>query len=137
MDTMQAKAKLSFNLQHRESEAFSVTLTYIVYKTIEKNYNITLNQLKGLFQQHYLMLAKDDVIESTVGSLIAKTLFDSVTRWQRPGNAHAIHLRVKENKDFEKWMQKVLSDHPELDAFEAPIYTRSESNATKQTAKHQ
>ena len=132
---MEAKAKLSFNLQHREAEAFNVTLTYIVYRTIEENYNITLNQLKGLFQTHYRMLTKDDLIESTVGSIIAKSLFNCVTRWERPGNVSAVHLRVKDNEAFGAWMKKVVNDHPELTAFEPPIYTRSEPN--KQTAKPQ
>lgn len=133
MDSMEAKAKLSFNLQHREAEAFNITLTFIVYKTIEKNYNITLNQLKGLFQQHYMMLTKEDLIESVVGSLIAQSLFNCVTRWQRPGNANAIHLRIKENSSFDAWMKKVLQDHPELVAFDPPVYTRAENN--KQSAK--
>lgn len=137
MDSMEAKAKLSFNLQHREAEAFNVTLTYIVYRTIEENYNITLNQLKGLFQTHYRMLTKDDLIESAVGSLIAKSLFNCVTRWERPGNAHAVHLRVKENEQFAAWVKKVLKEYPELTEFDPPVYTRSDNKQTAAVAKPQ
>jgi hypothetical protein len=131
MDSMDAKAKLGFNLQHKDAEAFNVTLTFIVYKTIERNYNITLNQLKGLFNSHYMMVTSDELIESTVGSLLAKSLFDCVTRWQRPNSTHAIHLRVKENPSFESWMQKMMNDYPELKSFEAPV----RSEPSKQTAK--
>ncbi len=118
--TMEAKERFSFNLLHPENKVFTVTILYIVYKTIERNRGISINQLKWLLNTEYML--NNTVVEGAVTSLTAKTLFNSVSRWQSPQKQETVHLRVKECVEFSKWLENSEKNHPELLIFTAPDF---------------
>lgn len=119
-DSLEAKEKLASNLMSLSGRAHDRTLIYIVHKTIEKNPNITLAQLEWLLSTEYLL--SSDVISRIVASLMSKTLFECVSRWQPPGRSETIHLRIKESVEFNQWMERSVKEHPELLVFNPPIF---------------
>lgn len=119
-NTLEAKERFSFNLLHPENKAFTITILYIVYKTIERNRGISINQLKWLLSTEYML--NNTVVEGAVTSLTAKTLFNSVSRWQSPRQHETVHLRIKECTEFSKWLENSEKNHPELLIFTAPDF---------------
>lgn len=125
MDNLEAKEKLSFNLLNPDSKAFNTTILFIVYKTIERNKSITLNQLKWLLNSEY-MLANNRV-EGATASLTSKNLFNCVSRWQPPRNTDTIHLRPRANAEFAKWLEQTLNEYPELAIFSPPEFVPAQA----------
>ena len=135
MNSLEAKAKFSANLmQSPDQSAFSTTILYMVYKTIEANDNITLNQLRFVLNAEYML--REETIEAAVASLTSKSLFDCVGRWQprrskqtavekQDSGAARVHLRVhKECLEFNTWLASTLKSNPELVVFAAPLFKR-------------
>ncbi len=129
MDIIQAKEKFVFNLLNPEQRAGKVTILYIVYRTIEANASITLNQLKWILDAEYMI--PNDMVTGAVAALTSKSLFNCVSRWQPPrGRASqqqrsdTIHLRMRKESspDFLKWYADSRKEFPELDVFIPPIF---------------
>lgn len=125
MDTLEAKEKLSFNLLHPESKAFNITILFIVYKTIDRNKAITLNQLKWLLNSEYMLA--NTLVEGAVASLTSKSLFNCVSRWQPPRNTDTVHLRPRPANEFSKWLEQNLKDYPELAIFNPPEFVPAQA----------
>lgn len=120
MDNIGAKEKFSFNLLHPEHRAFDITILYMVYKTVERNTSITINQLKWVLENEYLI--RENIIDGALSSLTSKSLFACISRWSPPTNANATHLRTKKSADFDKWLAQSLKDYPELSIFTPPEF---------------
>jgi hypothetical protein len=149
MDTLQAKEKFSFNLLHPTERAFDVTVMFIVYKTIERNNSITLNQLKWLLQTEYML--DGQVVDGAVASLTSKTLFNSVSRWALSGktpvngnraqqakrNAGTVHLRAKteDSPEFTKWLERAMQEYPEFAHFQPPVFTPKQPSTSAPQSK--
>lgn len=131
-NTLEAKEKFSANLLHPENKEYRVTIIYIVYKTIERNRGITLNQLKWLLGTEYML--QNSVVEGAVTSLTAKALFNSISRWQSPRQHETVHLRVKDCKEFSKWLENAEKTHPELLIFTAPEFVPASARGTEKNA---
>lgn len=135
MDNIQAKEKFVFNLLNPDSRSGKVTILYIVYKTIESNSSITLNQLKWILDAEYMI--PNDAVAGAVAALTSKTLFSCVSRWQPPRAAGAqhrsdtIHLRLRKDppKDFTKWYSDSIAEFPELSIFSPPIFAGKASQS--------
>lgn len=126
MDPIAAKEQFSLNLLNPDDRKYGVTVLYIVYKTIEQNQNITLNQLMWLLNAKYMLTAQ--TVTGSVASLTSETLFNCVSRWQQPGKEAIIHLKVRPvDGEFEEWLNKTLSENPELSVFKAPSFSKSKS----------
>jgi hypothetical protein len=107
----------------QSDELYGTTVTYIVYKTIADNPNITINQLVHLLQQEFLFSLA--VVKATLGSLLSKTIYGAVTRFQPRGKSIEVsHLHVKEvaSPTFNTWLKDVEENHPELLDFVPPQY---------------
>ena len=128
MDSIQAKEKFVFNLLNPDARAGKVTILYIVYKTIESDSSITLNQLKWILDAEYML--PNDAVAGAVAALTSKTLFNCVSRWQPPrgqGSQHrsdTVHLRARKDApaDFTSWYTATLAEFPELQIFVPPIF---------------
>lgn len=129
MNTIEAKEKFSFNLLHPESKAFNTTVMFMVYKTIEANSGISFNRLKWLLNSELMLPVQ--IVEGTVATLTSRNLFNCVSRWQKPGSPEHVHLRPRDNADFTRWLDKAVTDYPELEIFNAPIL----ANGPKPIAK--
>lgn len=92
-------------------------LLFIVYKTIEKNPGITINQLASLLKSK-IAISRERV-DSAVSALTSEDLFNAISVWtNRPG---VVHLRCKE---FDEWLSTFCSKIPEACTYEAPVYVR-------------
>jgi len=128
MDSIQAKEKFVFNLLNPESRSGKVTILYMVYKTIESNSSITLNQLKWILDTEYMI--PNDAVAGAVAALTSKTLFSCVSRWQPPRapgaqqRSDTIHLRLRKDapEDFTQWYSDSVTEFPELCIFSPPIF---------------
>jgi hypothetical protein len=132
METLKAKEKFVFNLMQPDDRPGKITLLYIVYKTIETNTGITINQLKWLLDTEYML--QNDVVSGTVAALTSKTLFNCVSRWQPPKSSQqrsdAVHLRVrKDSREFDKWYENSLTEFPELLVFIPPVFSGRQTAA--------
>lgn len=136
MDNIKAKEQFVFNLMKPDDRAGKTTLLYMVYKTIETNTGITINQLKWLLDTEYMI--SNEVVSGTVAALTSRTLFNCVSRWQPPkasGNQRtdAVHLRVrKDAKEFDNWYAEALREYPELTVFVPPVFA-SKVNTSQTT----
>lgn len=132
MVTMKAKEKFVFNLLRPEDRSGKTTILYIVFKTIEHNTGITINQLKWLLDTEYMI--PNDVVSGAVAALTSKSLFNCVSRWQPPKgygprSNETIHLRVrKDSPDFDRWYKEALLEFPELDVFVPPVFSSKQSS---------
>lgn len=126
MNTLEAKEQFSSNLLHPGERAFNVTVLYIVYKTIEKNRSITLNQLRWILFHEYML--QNSIVDGAVASLTSKTLFNCVSRWSPPRKSDTIHLRTKEEAAFDNWLKKTTDERPELLIFDAPNFSPAKNN---------
>lgn len=122
MDTLEAKEKFSFNLLHPEDRAFDITVLYMVYRTIEQNQSITLNQLRWMLYHEYML--QNTVVDGAVASLTSKSLFDCVSRWTPPRKNDTIHLRTRKGSAaFDEWLSRNTAERPELLIFTPPIFS--------------
>lgn len=127
MDNLEAKEKFSSNLLHPEDRAFDITVLYIVYKTIEKNQSITLNQLRWILFHEYML--QNSTVDGAVASLTSKSLFNCVSRWTPPRKSDTIHLRTKPNApSFTEWLKKTTNERPELLIFTPPNFSPAKNN---------
>ena len=132
MNSIQAKEKFAECLMRPDVNAkYTSTILYIVYRTIEANENITLNQLRWTLGAEYLL--KDEVIEGAVASLTSKSIFGCVRRYQPPRNklrsvngCQPVHLRAipLTECDFKKWLTELLNTTPELGVFVPPTFVQ-------------
>lgn len=131
MHPLSIKEQLAFNLFSQDADRYQTTLTYVVYKTIEVNKTITLNQLKWLLHNELLL----DVthVESVVASLTSKTLFNTISRWRdtRQGNrSDTMHLRYRPPApEFSAWVSAAVVKYPELQSFVPSLYKRGKEQA--------
>lgn len=130
---------LSRNLQaSHSSRVYSVTMLYIVYKTIEKNPNITTNQIKHLLQQEYFI--QPSVVEGTLGSLSASTMFGCVSRFKKPEESiEKTHFHIKASNAtgvFQDWLEAVTKEFPELLVFKAPLLVKRPSTKRSSLGKN-
>lgn len=124
MGDLEAKECLSGILLRPDQPAYRVAALYMVYTTIKANDNITLNRLKRALYTELMM--KEAVVEGAVASLASKSLFDAITKWQKPATASSpevIHLRTTKNPspEFDAWFKLALDRHPELLTFKPPL----------------
>lgn len=143
MTSMEAKQRFAQTLMQKDkTENYTGAVLYMVYRTIEANNNITLNQLCWSLGVEFLL--KDDTIEGAVASLTSRSLFDAVIRWQTPtGKASPtdstlhlrvrpkpVHLRVrpKPTPEFDAWLEALLKRQPELLVFTPPPFNASRSS---------
>jgi len=138
METIHAKEKFVFNMLRPEERSGKITTLYIVYKTIEANTGITINQLKWLLDTEYML--QNDVVAAAVAALTSKSLFNCVSRWQPPKTAgqprtDAVHLRIRrDSTEFNTWYEESCTECPELSVFVPPIF--SNKPATSPSATH-
>ena len=133
MDTLEAKEKFSSNLLHPEERAFNLTVLYIVYKTVERNPSITLNQLRWTLFHEYML--QNCVVDGAIASLTSKSLFNCISRWTPPRKNDTIHLRTRQDAPaFQEWLTRTLVDHPELEIFTPPSFSPSKTNQTATTS---
>src|SRR5476651_2466850 len=116
MNDIQAKEKLASSLMRPEDrEQYTSTILYMVFRTIEANDNITLNQLRWTLSAEYLL--RDEVIEGAVASLTSKSIFNCVRRYQKPRSklrsatdSQPVHLRACADKpqEFSSWLNNLM-----------------------------
>jgi hypothetical protein len=132
INTIRAKEKFVFNLLNPEDRPGKTTLLYIVFKTIENNTGITLNQLRWILDAEYMI--PNDVVSSAVAALTSKSLFNCVSRWQPPKAAgqprnDAVHLRIRKDcEEFSRWHADALKEFPELNVFVPPVFAVKQNN---------
>ena len=132
MDKLKAKEKFAENLMRPDlTQVHTTTVLYMVYKTIEANDNITLNQLSWTLGVEFML--KEEMVAGAVASLTSKSLFDCVCRWQagskkKDDESHrrpTVHLRVRDGSpDFKAWLGAALQTNPELAVFSPPAFTK-------------
>ncbi len=138
MDPIKAKEKFSSNLMCPDQAQFSTTVLYMVYKTIEANNNITLNQLRYTLCNEYML--KEDAVAGAVASLTSRSLFNCVGRWspRQAGNQpydaanQRIHLRVRNDDEFSSWLANALGENPELEVFQPPAFNKRDGTPSKE-----
>ena len=103
-------------------DAHTVTLLYIIYRTIEANPRITVARLKTLLQQEYFLTDKD--IDSGLAGLVSPSLFNVVSRWRNPKRPiEDTVLTVRENNpEFSDWIKTQLGEYQELAVIRPPIF---------------
>lgn len=137
MDIMEAKEKFAQTLMRQdETGPYTAAVLYMVYRTIEANGNITLNQLRWSLGVEFLL--KDETIEGAVASLTSKSLFDCVVRWQSPTKKDdkvrpqtpRVHLRArpKPHPEFDKWLVDLMVKQPELAVFTPPPFNANRTS---------
>lgn len=142
MNSIQAKEKFAAGLMRQASaENYTSIVLYIVYKTIEANDNITLNQLRWALGAEYLL--KDDVIDGAVASLTSKSIFNCVKRYQPPrakvrtiSGAKPVHLRaIKQDVgEFKTWLAALLITQPELAVFRPQTFVQRDRTLNAPTS---
>ncbi len=116
--------KLSHVMLSQDTHAYKQFVLFAVYQTIKANKRITLNQLKHILRVEMLM--QPDVIEGAVSALHSKCLYSCVTMYQvKAGvkqDATNFHLDVKDSEKFATWLDEVVVEFPEFQAFKPPVY---------------
>lgn len=139
MDNSQAKQQLAMLMMNQSQvEEFKPALIYMVFKTIEANNNITLNQLRWTLNTEYMLNPRE--IEGAVACLTSNSLFGCVSRYQPPRRKMRsrigdtpVHLRARQDQscDFMRWVTELLSRTPALLEFVPPRFSRSCTNDTR------
>jgi hypothetical protein len=121
---------LAFYLQEKPtSEIYKKLALFLVYKTIEANPNITINQLKHLLSQQYFL--NTSAVEGAIGALISDQLYGCVSRFQRRGaSLETAHLNLKRVKSeaMTNWLETLELEHPEFFVLESPKYVSGKGN---------
>lgn len=122
--------KLRVNLQTRpDSTVYSITVLYLIYKTIEKNPEITVNRLKAFLQQEYFI--PNSIITGSLASLVSPSLYGVVSRFNTCKRRDIVHLRVKKETEFTMtfltFLYLVETQYKELLCFEPPKFTKSKN----------
>jgi hypothetical protein len=110
----------------RNSRVYSVSVLYIVYRTIEKNPDITINQLRHLLQQEYFI--PFSATEGSLASLSSAKVWGCVTRWKKPEDSiDKTHFHLKPGDmptRFSDWINSVIIEFPGLLSFQPPELVR-------------
>lgn len=121
----QWKAKLSLLLMDSDanSELFKTVILYITYKTIESNKQISINRMKALLSSEFLWT--DRLIDGAIASLVSSSCFQAVHKWRPPKSevgSTRLSITYPPPAEFKLWLEKVISAHPELQAFTPPVF---------------
>lgn len=108
---------------NQDGRLYGVTVLYMVFKTIEANPNITINQLKHLLKQEYFI--PYNVIQGCLATLTSASLYGCVTKFKKSNDSiEKTHLHAKPEhklpKVFTEWKQSLENDLPELLVFTSP-----------------
>lgn len=122
----QRKLGLAQLLMDPASRGHTLLVVYAVYKTLEVNGRLTLNQLRHLLLGDLLL--NPSLVEGAVGVLSSKSVFNCLSmhpvKMSHEGPPN-FYLDLKENPDFLEWVQETEEATPELLAFEPPLYKRA------------
>lgn len=126
-DSSSLKVSLSHLLSDTGSVKYQRAVIYIVYRTIEHNKMITLNQLKHLLLSDLLLGSQ--LIDGAVAVLASKSVFASITMFQiKSTGAPNFHLDAKPTAIFEQWLKDTQELLPELKGYTIPVYTKKQKD---------
>lgn len=119
---MQTKEKLALLLMSDDDESKRVLL-FIVYRTIQKNAGITINQLSALLHRNYAISPEQTKL--AVDQLSSEGLFNSISTWQEKiGKREIKHLRCKDTLCMDDWLNSYTQRVPETKFYEAPEFIK-------------
>lgn len=117
------KVKFSKNLLNRSSDAYTITVMFMVFKTVERNPDITLNQLRWILNTEFFI--HESAVDGAVAALSNKNLYNALIRWT-PRKSRIPRLKVKEDS---RYAIDAIECNPELQIFEAPVFVPKERTA--------
>lgn len=109
-------------LADKDSEHYRNLLLFIVYKSIEANRNISVNQLYNLLRRSYRFTVSQ--VDSVIACLSNSDIIGGVTLYYRNDDINKAHLNLCQSDRFNQWLSRTLSSIPCLVEFSAPVYTK-------------
>lgn len=121
-DPIELKQRLGYALARRD-EVHHMAVMYVVYKTLEKNTQLTLNRLKALLTVEYMI--PEESINGALAALISRSMFNCVTRYKSPDKSideMQVSVTKPPPEEFLVWLARVSESHPEFTVFDPPVF---------------